>query len=129
MFFILFLRYLIMPSESSFKRHAELVRETLKNFFAVRSLKAPTLVKAAVLELIDVTVALNPFVPFFTNHDLLQELPLAVINALNDFASDNSSFPMPKSLDKVVALNTRIRSALAQANSNKGLRFFWCYFF
>jgi hypothetical protein len=110
-----------MPSESSFKRHVELVRETLKNFLAVRALKAPTLVKAAILELVDVTVALNPFIPFFINNDLCQEMPTVVLKALNDFASDNPSYLMPKSLDKVVALNARVRGSLAQIIANKGV--------
>lgn len=122
----------IMPSESSFKKHAEAVRDALKNFSTIRNLKAPALINTAVVELIDSTIAFNPFIPFFMSHDLFQELVPAVFNVLNDFATDNPAFMMPKSMDKVSVLNNRVRGSFTQTSSKKGTKnssFFLFYFY
>ena len=115
-----------MPSESSFKKQSELVREALKTFTTVRSLKAPGIVRSALFDLIDTTLELHPFVPFFGAHELLHELPSAVYNALNDFASDNPSFLMPKSMDRLVLLKNRVQDS---SSFNKGMILcFFCIF-
>lgn len=108
-----------MPAESTFKKHAELVRDALKNFMTVKSLNSPSLVKTVVSELIDATIAFNPYIPFFLNHALFQELPPAVFNTLNDFAAENPSFVMPKSFDKVSVLNDRVQGSITHAISSK----------
>jgi hypothetical protein len=46
----------IMPSESSLKKQAEVVREALKTFHTIRALNSPGLIKTAIQELIDATV-------------------------------------------------------------------------
>jgi hypothetical protein len=47
-----------MPSENSFKKQAEVARDALKNFNTVRTLNAPSLVKAALTDLVETTVRL-----------------------------------------------------------------------
>lgn len=112
-----------MPAESTFKKHAQSIRDALTNFSTVRALKAPALIKTAVLDLIDATIALNPYIPFFLNHALFQELPPAVFTVLSDFAKENPDFAMPKSLDKVSALNDRVQNSITQVISKKGKPF------
>jgi hypothetical protein len=107
-----------MPSESSFKKHAEIARDALKNFTTVRVLNAPTIVKTAVFDLIDAVIAFYPFIPFFLTHDLFRELAPTIFNVLNDFAKDNPSFVMPKTMDKVASLNERVQSSI---NPKRGM--------
>ena len=118
----------IMPSESSFKKQTELVREALKNFMTVRALKAPRIVKTAVFDLVNATIALNPFIPFFLSHDLFQELVPAIFAVLNDFMTNNSSFVMPKLMDKIAILNNRVCGSLTQ-NIKKGMNIHFFYSF
>lgn len=110
-----------MPSESSYKKHIEIAREALKNFTIVRNLKAPIIVKAAVDDLIDATIALYPFIPFFLTHAHFQEFVPAAFNALNNFSNDNVSFVMPLSMDRVFTLNNRVRGSLTQTIAKKGM--------
>ena len=72
-----------MPSESSFKKHTEAVREALKTFITVHYLKAPGIVRSAFFDLLDATLELHPFVPFFGTHELFHDLPSAVYNMLS----------------------------------------------
>ena len=46
-----------MPSENSFKKQAEIAREALKNFNAIRVLNAPGMVKTALFELVEAVVS------------------------------------------------------------------------
>lgn len=108
-----------MPSESSFKKQIELIRESLKNFSAVRNLKAPVLVKAAINDLIDATIALNPYIPYFLSHDLFQELVPAAYTSLTKFAADYPDFLMPKSMEKVAGLKGRVDGSFAQVIAKK----------
>lgn len=108
-----------MPSESSFKKQVESIRESLKNFLVVRTFKNPVLVKAAINDLIDTTVVLNHFTTYFLSHDLFQELPPAVFSALADFSAENPDFIMPKAMDKISALNDRVSGSFANVISQK----------
>ena len=113
----------IMPSESSFKRQAELAQEALKTFTAVRSMKSTTVVTAAITELIDATVAFNHFVPFFVNHSLFQEIPSAVLKAFEDFIKTNPDFDMPAGIGKISGLDARARDAAAPPKKGNFLSF------
>jgi hypothetical protein len=104
-----------MPSESSFKKHCETVREALKTFTTIRSVKAPNLVITAINDLIDATLALSPFTSFFLSHDLFQELPPTVYTVLCNFASENPSVVMPPTMDQLAALRNRVRGSFAQS--------------
>lgn len=48
-----------MPSENSFKKQADVARDALKAFNAVRSLNAPSATKAALSELVEATVCFS----------------------------------------------------------------------
>ena len=113
----------IMPSESLFKRHADLARDALKNFAAVRDLNSSTVVKAAIVELIDATVSFNNFVPFFVPHPLFQEIPPAVHSVLQDFLSKHPSFEMPPSFSKVAGLDARVKDFVTNSNGKRGKSF------
>lgn len=108
-----------MPSESSFKKQAELAQDALKNFTAVQSLKSTALIKAAIDDLIDSTVAFNHFVPFFVSHPLFQEIPPAVLHVLEKYIHKNPNFDMPSDYAKVVGLDARVRDSLSQPAPNK----------
>lgn len=111
-----------MPSESSFKKQAEIAQDALKNFTAVQSFKSPVVIKAALDELVTSTVAFNSFIPFFLSHPLFQEIPPAVFHVLEKFMHKNPNFDMPSDYAKIVGLDTRIRESLTQQTSlKKGL--------
>ena len=103
----------IMPSESSFKRQAELAQDALKMFTTVRSMKSTPVIMAAITELIDATVGFNNFVPFFVSFPLFQEIPSAVLKALDDFVKVNPDFHMPSGMAKIASLDARARDAAA----------------
>ena len=113
----------IMPSESSFKRQADLAREALKSFSAVKSIKSPIIVNAALKDLLDNTVAFNNFVPYFVSHALFQELVPAVHTVINEFSTQNPSFDMPPSAIKVSGLLARVKDSMGLSNSKKGVFF------
>src|SRR5271154_5877859 len=116
-----------MPSESNFKRQVDIVRETLKIFYAVRELKAPFVIRAAIIDLIDSINAFNPFTAFFLKHDLFQEMVPAVFNVLNAYALDHPNFDMPSSFDKVSILNNRVRGSFSQSVFKKGMFYFFSF--
>lgn len=107
-----------MPSESSFRKHAEAARDALTNFTTVRSLKAPIIVRTAVFDLIDAIIAFQPFIPFFITHELFQEISTSAFNILSGFAKENPSFVMPTTMDKVVAINDRVQASLTSKKGN-----------
>lgn len=127
-----------MPSENSFKKQAEVAREALKNFNMVRALNAPSLVKAALTDLVESTVrfpisfsvellisfffqaAFNNFVPFFVNHSLFQEIPPAVHSVIEDFRLKNPHYDMPSLTLKVAGLAARVKDSLAASLTKKG---------
>jgi hypothetical protein len=47
-----------VPSVASFEKQADLAREALQNFNAIRVLNAPAAIKVALMELVHVTVRL-----------------------------------------------------------------------
>jgi hypothetical protein len=53
-----------MPSESSFKKQAEVARGALKNFNMVRNCNSPAVIKIALNELVDAIVRAS-FLIFF----------------------------------------------------------------
>ena len=113
-----------MPSESSFKKQAALVQDLLKNFTAVQYLKSTVVLKAAISELIDSTIAFNHFIPFFLAHPLFQEIPPAVFHVLEKFLHKNPNFDMPSGYAKIVKLDARVRDSLTPS---KGMSpFFLC---
>jgi hypothetical protein len=135
--FVPVLNITAMPSEASFKKQAELAREALTNFNTIRQLKAPGLIKTALLELVETTVrllllsfilrlthiskvAFNNFVPFFVSHVLFQEIPPAVHTAIEDFVSKNPDFEMPPLTHKIAGLDARVKDSLVNQNSRKG---------
>lgn len=99
----------IMPSESSFKKHVDAAREALKNFNTVKTFKSSVVTRAAMVELIDVTVAFNHYVPFFLKEPAFQEIPTAVYSVLEEYSSSNPSFVMPTLYSKVAALDARVK--------------------
>jgi len=114
-----------MPSESSFKKQAEIAQDALKNFTAVQFLKSPVVIKAALNELIDATVAFNSFMSFFISHPLFQEIPPAVFHVIEKFMHKNPNFDMPSDYAKIVSLDTRIRDYLTKPSSvKKGMSIF-----
>ena len=70
-----------MPSEKTFKQHAEMARSALNNFNAIHQLDAPGPVKTAFDELVAIIADFNNFVPFFVNHPLFLEIPLLACTA------------------------------------------------
>lgn len=116
-----------MPSESSFKRQADLASDALKTFSAVQSSKSAMVVKAAVIELIEATIAFNDYLPFFLSHSLFQEIPPAVFNALDHFATKNPKFEMPSTIARVAGLDARVKDSLK--NPKKGMFSFFSSFF
>lgn len=106
-----------MPSESHFKKQAELVRESLKNFYDIRQMKSPGLIKAGVEELIQSILTFNPFIPFYAKHVLSQELVPAVFNIIHDYARDHPNFSLPESFEQVGILNNRVRGAQSTVKS------------
>ena len=113
------------------QKHMELICDALKNFATIKSFNSPGLVKTAIDNLITMTIALNPFIPFFLSHDLFQELPPAVFNCLTDFTNENPSFVMPKSMHKVAMLNNCMKGSLSQTLTKKSMSFslfaFWVF--
>jgi hypothetical protein len=103
----------VMPSESSFKKQAELASDSLKNFTAVQDLKSSAVIKAAMTELIDATVLFNNFVPFFVSHPLFQEVPSAVFNVLKKFSAKHPSFDMPQTMAKIAGLDARVKDSMS----------------
>ena len=114
-----------MPSESSFKKQVALAQDALKNFTAVQSLKSTAVLKAAISELIDSTIAFNHFIPFFLSHPLFQEISPAVLHVLEKFIHKNPNFDMPSGYSKIVSLDARIRDSLSLPIS-KGMSFLFC---
>jgi hypothetical protein len=128
----------VMPSETAFKKQAELAREALTNFNTIRQLKAPGLIKTALSELVEATVcsipfifyfdansfskaSFNNFVPYFVSHVLFQEIPPAVHIAIEDFISKNPDVEMPPLTHKIAGLNARVKDFLANPHPKKGM--------
>jgi hypothetical protein len=105
-----------MPSESSFKKQVDLARDALKNFNTVKAFKSTVVARAAMIELLDSTVAFNNFIPFFLKDPAFQELPMAVHTVLEEYSSNNPHFVMPASFSKVVALNTRVKDFILKGS-------------
>lgn len=101
-----------MPSESSFKRQADAASDALKTFMAVQSSKSSMIIKAAVIEVLDATIAFNDYLPFFLAHPLFQEIPPAVFSSLEQFANKNPKFEMPSAIARVAGLDARVRDSL-----------------
>ncbi|KAF8805165.1 hypothetical protein BYT27DRAFT_7258269 [Phlegmacium glaucopus] len=101
-----------MPSESSFKKQASAAHDSLLNFNMVLPLKALSLIKPAMLELIDSTAAFSSFAPFFLTHALFQELVLAIHNTIEDFKSKNPDFKFPDHVSKITNLNNEVKDTL-----------------
>ena len=112
-----------MPSESSFKQHAEVVRSTLSVFHAIKGVDAVKQVQSALDDLIIATADFQRFATFFTNHNLFQELIPAAYSTLEEFFSKRPGFEKHPSYSKVVALNTRVQEYL-QIPVKKGTIFF-----
>lgn len=108
-----------MPSESSFKRQADIASDALKTFSAVQSSKSSMVVKAAVIELIDATIAFNEYLPFFLAHPLFQEIPPAVFNTLEQFGNKNPKFEMPSTIARVAGLDARVKDSLRIGKQGK----------
>lgn len=103
-----------VPSEPAFKKQAETAQDALKNFTAVQSFKSTAVVKAALNDLVDSTVAFNHFAPSFVSHPLFQEIPPAVFHVLEKFIHKNPNFDMPPDYAKVVGLDARVRDFLTK---------------
>jgi hypothetical protein len=114
------LSIITMPSESAFKKQAEIASDALKTFTAVQNSSSPTIVKAAVTELIDATIEFNNFVPFFVPHALFQEIPPAVFNVLENFSKKHPNFAMPSAIAKVAGLDARVKDSISIAKAKKG---------
>ena len=56
--------------------------------------------------------------PFFNQHPLFQEMPPAVFTMIDNFQIKHPDFDVPKSLQKVVTLNSKVHDILS-ANSAK----------
>jgi hypothetical protein len=104
----------IMPSENAFKKQAELASDALKAFVSVQHVKSTVIIKAAMVDLIDATVAFNTFVPFFVSHALFQEIPPAVHAVLEKFSIKNPTFEMQPGIAKIAGLAARARDALTK---------------
>jgi hypothetical protein len=109
-----------MPSENTFKQHAESARSALKNFDAIRQLDAPGPVKTAFDELVAIISDFHNFVPFFVNHPLFLEVPPLAYTALEDFLSKNTTFERPALYARVTGLNTRIKESISSAKKGMG---------
>ena len=110
----------IMPSENTFKHHAELARTALNNFNTIRKLDSPGLIKTAFDELVAVMVEFVQFAPFFTHHPLFIEIPPLVHAALEDYLAKNPNFVKPPMYNKVIGLSARAKDAAALA-ARKGM--------
>jgi hypothetical protein len=108
-----------MPSESAFKKQAEVANEALKTFTAVQNSSSAMVIKAAVSELVDATAEFNNFVPFFVGHALFQEIPPAVFNTLETFANKNPNFVMPSGIARIAGLDARVKDYLALSKNKK----------
>ncbi|KAF8806936.1 hypothetical protein BYT27DRAFT_7256942 [Phlegmacium glaucopus] len=97
-----------MPTEIAFKKHAEETREALKNFNAIRILKAPDLTNFA----LNTLVGFNDFVPGFISNPLFQEIPPVVQNTINDFCTKNPGVPLPELTHRIAGLVARIKDSL-----------------
>lgn len=130
-----------MPSDSAFKKQAEIAREALTTFNTIRTLNAPGPIKTALEELVTATVrfffnfstvwkiinwfslsqiAFNNFVPFFVTHPLFQEIPPAVHLAIEDFIAKHPGFDMPASTPRIAGLDARVKDSLVSP-AKKGL--------
>ena len=110
-----------MPSENAFKDQAEIASNALKTFVAVQHSASTFIVKAAVNELIDATIAFNNFVPFFVSHPLFQEIPPAVFNTLEQFANKHPNFEMPSTIARVAGLDARVKNSMSLSSAKKGM--------
>jgi hypothetical protein len=102
------------PSKLAFKKQAKLAQDALKNFTAVQSFKLTAVVKAALDDLVNSTVAFNHFAPSFVSHALFQEIPPAVFHVLEKFIHKNLNFNMPSDYAKIVGLDARVRDFLSK---------------
>lgn len=120
-----------MPSESSFRKQAELAQEALKNFTAVQSLKSTAVIKTAIDELVDSTILFNNYVPFFVSHSLFQEIPSSVFHVLEKFFYKHPNFDVPANYSKIAGLDARVRDSLNHPAPVKNGMFiyFSSYFF
>ena len=73
----------IMSSELSFEKQVDSTHKALKNFNAVKSFKSSVIVRAAMINLIDITIAFNQYTPFFLKEVAFQELLTADVIALH----------------------------------------------
>ena len=112
-----------MPSESAFKRQADIANDALKTFLSVQNSKSNMIVKAAVDELIDATVAFNDFI-FFLAHPLFQEIPPAVFLSLEQFANKHPNFEMPSAIARVGGLDARVKNSIVPRTVKKGISLF-----
>lgn len=110
-----------MPSENSFKQHAELARNALKTFNAVRQLDSSALpvIKTALNELVNVTVDFTRFIPFFLSHPLFQEIPSLVHSTLEEFFSQHPNFERPSAYPRIVGLHARVQDSI-QISAKRG---------
>ena len=131
------------PSEDAFKKQAELARQALKNFNAIRSLDAPGPIRTALYELVPATVsslfftfpacetyvslqiAFNNFVAF-SSHPLFQEIIPAVYAAIQDFTAKHPNFDFPTLTYLIKGLDARARGSV---NSKKGMSLSYFSFF
>jgi hypothetical protein len=113
-----------MPSENTFKAQVEVARTALKNFNAIRQLDAPGPNKAAFDELVSSVEVFQNFVPFFVNHPLFQEIPVAAHTALEEFLSTHPNFEKPTGYARVLGLNARIRET-TRSSARKGISSFF----
>jgi hypothetical protein len=116
-----------MPSESSFKQHAEAIRSALTVFNAIKVVDAPKPVKAAFDELVVSAAEFQRFAPFFSTHALFQELVPATHLSLEEFLARHPGFERHPLYPKIAILFTRVKEAL-QTPARKGRIFFQIYF-
>ena len=109
----------IMPSKSSLKKQVDSTHKALKNFNAVKSFKSLVIVRAAIIKLIDITIAFNQYTPFFLKEAAFQELPTAVCTFLDDFSSKNPSFVLPLFYPKIATLEACVKEYVL--NKKKGM--------
>ncbi|KAF8809164.1 hypothetical protein BYT27DRAFT_7255038 [Phlegmacium glaucopus] len=101
-----------MPTEIAFKKHTEETRKALKNFNAIRILKAPDLINFALNMLVTLTVGFNDFMPGFILNPLFQEIPPGVENTINNFCIKNPGVLLPETTHHITGLVARIKDSL-----------------
>jgi hypothetical protein len=112
-----------MPSESTFRQHADIVRAALAVFNVIKNVDAPKAVKGAFDDLVCSAADFQRFAPFFDTHVLFQELVPATHLSLDAFLSKHPGFEVHALYPKIALLNTRIKEAV-QTPVKKGREFF-----